>query len=335
MEEGLLQEMIRDRETSITFIEKKISDQDDKEKRLREHEIIVTETVKKNREEYRTEQTVLRQRYGTFLRQYHDTKDALDTKKAQQHQQHQQQQQHSNGGGINNSQQQAQNGGKIPNVPSLHVYNEIMNAVDISSSSSNGNGGNVVAGTDSSSNYVVRMQSQLCKAMHGMGIMETQLQLTRKKTELYKKKSKDVITGMVEEKSQAELKLVNELIVADNLRQEVETKRKLQHDSFFKEKYDLMEKIERQNEVSDNSDDNEEGDNEEEDNEEEKEELRNILEQGKEEIKRLEHENKEKTEELEALKEKAAIAQGHDVVDDIVTSIAEEFAERDDDDSYD
>lgn len=329
MEEDLLQEMIRDRETSITFIEKKIFDQDDKEKRLREHEIIATETVKKNREEYRTEQTVLRQRYGTFLRQYHDTKDALDTKKAHQHQQ-QQHQQHSNGGGINNSQQQAQNGGKILNVPSLHVYNEIMNAVDTSSSSSKGNDGNVAAGTDSSSNYVVRMQSQLCKAMHGMGIMETQLQLTRKKTELYKKKSKDVITGMVEEKSQAELKLVNELIVADNLRQEVETKRKLQHDSFFKEKYDLMEKIERQNKASNDSFDNEEVDNE-----EEKEELRKILEQGKEEIKRLEHENKERTKELEALKEKAAIAQGHDVVDDIVTSIAEEFAEREDDDSYD
>jgi len=329
MEEDLLQEMIRDRETSITFIEKKIFDQDDKEKRLREHEIIATETVKKNREEYRTEQTVLRQRYGTFLRQYHDTKDALDTKKAHQHQQ-QQHQQHSNGGGINNSQQQAQNGGKILNVPSLHVYNEIMNAVDTSSSSSNSNAGNVAAGIDSSSNYVVRMQSQLCKAMHGMGIMETQLQLTRKKTELYKKKSKDVITGMVEEKSQAELKLVNELIVADNLRQEVETKRKLQHDSFFKEKYDLMEKIERQNKASNDSFDNEEVDNE-----EEKEELRKILEQGKEEIKRLEHENKERTKELEALKEKAAIAQGHDVVDDIVTSIAEEFAEREDDDSYD
>mmetsp|Transcript_49704 Transcript_49704/g.56235 ORF Transcript_49704/g.56235 Transcript_49704/m.56235 type:complete len:136 (+) Transcript_49704:701-1108(+) len=135
---------------------------------------------------------------------------------------------------------------------------------------------------------------------------------------------------MVEEKSQAELKLVNELIVADNLRQEVETKRKLQHDSFFKEKYDLMEKIERQNKASNDSFDNEEVDNE-----EEKEELRKILEQGKEEIKRLEHENKERTKELEALKEKAAIAQGQDVVDDIVTSIAEEFAEREDDDSYD
>ena len=318
MEEDLLQEMIRDRELSITFSKKKISDQDEKDIRLRKQQIAIGLTVATNREEYRTELAALRQKYGEYLRQYHDTKDALDTKRQQQQQ---------NGG----QQQQQQNGGSTTKAPGLHVYSEIMNAVDTNASSGN-------AGTDSSSNYVVRMQSQLCKAMHGMGIMETQLQLTRKQTELYKKKSKDVTTDMVEEKSQVELKIVNELIVADTSRQEVETKHKTQHDSFFKEKYDLLEKIERQNEQAaanneDNSDDDD--DEEEEDNPEDKEELTGMLEHGKEEIERLERENEETATKLEELKIKAAIAQGQDVVDDIVTSIAEEFAEQESDDDSD
>jgi hypothetical protein len=328
MEEDLLQEMIRDRELSITFIKNKISDQDEKDIRLRKQQILITATVATNREEYRTELTALRQRYGEFLRQYHDAKGSLDTKR-------QQQQQHSDGG------QQQQNGGTTTKGPGLQVYNEIMNAVDTNASSSlSGNAAAAMAGIDSSSNYVVRMQSQLCKAMHGMGIMETQLVLTREQTEIYKKKSKDVITDLVEEKSQVELKIVNELIVADTSRQEVETKRKTQHDSFFKEKYDLLEKIERQNEqaAANNEDDNDDDDDdEEEDNPEDKEELTGMVEHGKKEIERLERENEETATKLEELKIKAAIAQGQDVVDDIVTSIAEEFAEQetDDDDSDD
>jgi hypothetical protein len=315
MEEDLLQEMIRDRELSITFIKKKISDQDEKDIRLRKQQILITETVATNRDEYRTELTALRQKYGEYLRQYHDMKDALDTKR-----QHQQQ----NNGGTT-----------TPKVPGLHVYNEIMNAVDTNASSSSAAA--AMAGIESSSNYVVRMQSQLCKAMHGMGIMETQLQLTRKQTELYKKKSKDSITDMVEEKSQVELKIVNELIIADTSRQEVEMKRKTQHDSFFKEKYDLLEKIERQNEhaAAAKDDDDDDNNDEEEDNPEDKEELTGMLEHGKEEIERLLLSNEETAKTLEELKIKAAIAQGQDVVDDIVTSIAEEFAEQEEDDDSD
>merc|ERR1712032_450190 len=164
--------------------------------------------------------------------------------------------------------------------PGLHVYNKIMYELQ----------------TGDISNYVVKMQSQLCKAMHGMGIMETQLKLTRKQAKFHKKESKDVIVNMVEEKSQAEFKAVNELIVADGLRKEVETKRKLQHDSFFTEKCELMEKLERQNEATNNSD----GSEDEEENEEEKEELQAILKDGKEEIKRLEREMEKERRNLKA-----------------------------------
>ena len=76
MEEDLLQEMIRDRELSITFSKKKISDQDEKDIRLRKQQIAIGLTVATNREEYRTELAALRQKYGEYLRQYHDTKDA-------------------------------------------------------------------------------------------------------------------------------------------------------------------------------------------------------------------------------------------------------------------
>jgi hypothetical protein len=54
----------------------------------------------------------------------------------------------------------------------------------------------------------------------------------------------------------------------------------------------------------------------------------------------LEQGNKEECEILEALKQKVALARGQDIVDEIVTSIAEEFKEReeaegDDDDDDD
>ena len=239
----------------------------------------------------------------------------------------------------------------------MDVYDEIMKAVassaDQSSDDSNGGGGGGggrlggAAGTQFSSNYVVRMQSQLCKAMHGMGVMETQRQLTKGQMDHIQKKAKDVVPDMVEEQSRVELKMVNELIVADNLKREVETKRTLQHDTFFKQKNDLMEKIERQindeagnnNNNGDNGGDDDGNDeNDDEEEEEAKEELREILEQGKEEMERLQALNEETDKKVEALKIKAAIAQGQDVVDDIVTSISEEFAEREgsgDDDSDD
>ena len=294
MEEELLQEMIRDRESQIKKIEKKIEDQGKKMERLAQQKKEIENNAKTEIAERREVLEKTRLRFDKLMRQYQQSKDSLDMKKQQQSQ--------SQGGGNNNAAAPA----------GLHLYNEIMKAVSTPES------------TDSS--YVIRMQAQLCKAMHSMGMMETQLQLTREHTETYMKFVKDSVTSMVEEKSQIELKLMNDLVLADNDRREVETKRNEMSEAFTAEKDELMEKIERQrlkeeeNENGDNDDD--------EDDEEEKEELKEILEQGKEEIERLEEENKKEAQKLEELKIKVAEVRGKDIVDDIVTSIAEEFKER-------
>lgn len=296
MEEELLQGMIRDRETQIKLIESKLEEQKKKMERIQLARVQVTELHQSQKLQQTKDWEAHMKQYKTVQRDYRASKDSLDMKK-------QQQQQALGGGGSAASSQSAVSG------PGLHVYNEIMKSVATSPESND-------------SSYVLRMQAQLCKAMHSMGMMETQLQLTTQQQDAFQKSLRDVITGMVEEKSHIELQLMNDLVLMDNDRREVEQKVKAQAEAFIKEKDVLMEKMERQNE------DNSENEEQEEDDEEEKEELQEILTQGREEMQRLEQENKEQLETLEELKEKVALAKGEDIADEIVTSIAEEFKER-------
>ena len=288
--------MIRDRETQIKLIETKLEDQKKKMERVQMERVKVTELQQAQKVEQQKDIEVVLKQYKTIQRDYRESKESLDMKK--------QQQQQSMGGASSSA----------ATGPGLHVYNEIMKSV--------------AAPENNDSSYVLRMQAQLCKAMHSMGMMETQLQLTTAQQDQTTKAMKDVITGMVEEKSQVELKLMNELVLADNAKREVEIKVKEQSEAFVKEKDDLMEKIERQNDAE-----NEE--EEESDDEEEKEELQEILVQGREEIERLEQENKKLEATLEELKEQVAKSKGQDIVDEIVTSIAEEFKEREEQEGSD
>lgn len=294
MEKALLEEMIRDREICIQFLEKKVAGQDERAKLLRNQHDQLSAQKEKDREEHRSQLMELWKNYDGVLSRYQDAKDELDTKKQQQ---------------------QEGTGERIG--PDITVYQEIMRDV---STAVDGNG-------SGDSNYVVKMQSQLCKAMHGMGVMETQRQMTKGQVEHIQKKAKDVITEMREEQSSVELKMVNDLIFADNSKREVDSKRNLQHKTFSKQKIDLMEKIERQLDEANENDGDGNAENDEEE-EEAKEELREVLRQGKEEMERLVKLTKETEEKVEALKIKASLAQGQDVVKDIVTNIEEEFAEQ-------
>ena len=296
MEKALLQEMIRDREICIQFLEKKLAGQEEKAKRLKKEHIETSGTKQKDREVHRSELMQLWKNYDRTLSRYQNRKDELDTRK-------QQQQDTSNGEGSQ------------PIGPSLDTYIEIMKEVPFSENN----------GNEDSSNYVVKMQSQLCKAMHGMGLMETQRQMTKRQTEHIQKKAKDVVTEMIEEQSNVELKMVNDLIFADNSKRDVDSKRSLQHKDYSKQKNDLMEKIERQLDEAIEDDGEAESD---EALEEAKEELKEVLQEGRQEMERIEKLNADAEEKMEALKIKAALAQGQDVVKDIVTSIEEEFAER-------
>jgi len=294
----LLQEMIRDREICIQFLGKKVAGQDERAKILKKLRDEISAAKEKHREEHRSQLMELWKEYDSLLCRYQDAKDELDTKKQQQQKD-------------NDSEERERIG------PDITVYQDIMREV-ATATDPNGSG---------DSSYVVKMQSQLCKAMHGMGVMETQRQMTKGQTEHIQKKAKDVVTDMVEEQSNVELKMVNDLILADNSKREVDNKRTLQHETFSKRKSDLMEKLERQLDEANEEDSNENAENGEEE-EEAKEELKEVLQQGREEMKRLEKLNKEAEEKVEALKIKAALAQGQDVVKDIVTNIEEEFAER-------
>jgi len=301
MEKALLQEMIRDREICIQFLEKRLAGQEEKAVRLKKEHGELSEMKQKDREMQRAELMQLWKNYDGILSRYQDLKDELDTRRQQQ------------------QQQQQDNAERPPPVgPSLDTYIEIMKEVP---SAENGRG--------DSSNYVVKMQSQLCKAMHGMGVMETQRHMTKGQMEHIQKKAKDVVTEMVEEQSNVELKMVNDLIVADNSKREVDGKKAEQYEAYSKQKNDLMEKIERQLDEAVEDDADAEND---EALEEAKEELKEVLQEGRQEMERLEKLNAEAQEQIEALKIKASLAQGQDVVKDLVTSIEEEFAQEESED---
>lgn len=277
----MLEEMIRDRESQITVIKKKLDDQKKKMERLKKHLENVKEKLKTDTMEQQLEIETLVQRHGKLRMNYHETKDGLDMKKQQQGTQ-------------------------------LRLYNEVMKSV--------------AAPESRDSSYVMRMQAQLCKAMHSMGMVETQLAMTATQSDALQKQMKDTITRTVEEKSQVELMLMNDLVLVDNARREAETKIKDLMESFSKEKDTLLERIEREKE---------EPLEEEDEDEEEREELMEILEQGKEEIERMEQENKEEYEKLEALKLKVAGIRGEGLVEEIVNSISEEFREREEEEGSD
>jgi hypothetical protein len=194
----------------------------------------------------------------------------------------------------------------------LHVYNEVMKAI--------------ASPETRESSYVIRMQAQLCKAMHSMGMMETQLALVTADAADWQKYLKDSVTLTMEEKSQVELELMNGLIVADNSRREVETRHKGMIEAFTTEKDALVEKIEKQQEEAEKDEEEKE---EEEDDDEEKTELQEILTQGREEIERMKAENKEEFAKLEELKAKVAAVRGETFVEELVSTISEEFKDDD------
>lgn len=194
--------------------------------------------------------------------------------------------------------------------PQLHLYNEIMKSLTVPTDSQD-------------SSYVTRMQAQLCKAMHSMGMVETQLAMSTSQTEGVQKYLRESKTSLLEDKTLVELKLMNDLVGADNLRKGVADKVQKQAVEFTKEKDALLDKIEQQQEHDDKPEEKEEDDDE-----EEQAELTEILTEGRDEITRMENENKEELEKLEALKQKVIAVKGEKLVEELCSQIEEEFKER-------
>jgi len=158
--------------------------------------------------------------------------------------------------------------------------------------------------------YVMRMQAQLCKAMHSMGINDHQLEVVEKHADALIKYYKDQITLETDEKTKRELTLMNELMGLDTEKRDLETEFTEKLDAIFKE----CEALERQikgNRDSDEESDEEEDETEEEDEEEKeaKEELMNLLTERRTEIERLEQEQEEKEELIAEMEEQLQDAQ--------------------------
>ena len=86
MEKALLQEMIRDREICIQFLEKRVTGQEKKAERLKKEHGEISETKQTERETRRAELMQLWKDYDGILSRYQDLKDELDTRKQQQQQ---------------------------------------------------------------------------------------------------------------------------------------------------------------------------------------------------------------------------------------------------------
>jgi hypothetical protein len=72
------------------------------------------------------------------------------------------------------------------------------------------------------STYIIRMQSQLCKAMHSMGIMDHQLDIVNKYSHTTQGLLKTTMAQLTEEKSMVEMSLLNDLMQVDNMKRRME-----------------------------------------------------------------------------------------------------------------
>jgi hypothetical protein len=171
--------------------------------------------------------------------------------------------------------------------------------------------------------FIMRMQAQLCKAMHSMGILEHQFELSKTHSESLIKYHRDQIAKTTEERTQIELKLMNDLVIRDTERCKIEEKFTQQMNEINKE----CEALERQMEENRGSDDESEDDdnvNEKHDDDESepepddeaekqaKEELMKILQTHKQEIENLEAEIEEKEEMIQEMEEQRQLIQDAD-----------------------
>mmetsp|Transcript_22697 Transcript_22697/g.33514 ORF Transcript_22697/g.33514 Transcript_22697/m.33514 type:complete len:265 (+) Transcript_22697:90-884(+) len=146
------------------------------------------------------------------------------------------------------------------------------------------------------SSYVVRVQSQLCKAMHSMGILSGQLETVKQQSEATLTRTKATIHDLMERKTQIEVEIMNDLMKIDDENRHLEDKLKDAKKKFD----DLRETMSRRD-----STDEEDGDEEDDDDDEIDEDLlQELLNERKELIVELEEENMKRAKQIEALNEK-------------------------------
>ena len=179
---------------------------------------------------------------------------------------------------------------------SLHIYADILKEA---------------APESVDSSYVVRMQSQLCKAMHSMGILEHQLAIVNSISTDVAKSQKDAITAVVDEKSKMELEVMNELVALDDAKRKAEEEWKGKLEKEQLKVVHLRREVGVADENADNDSDDESGSSEEED--EYENEMREGLEELKQAIAEMEDETAKQLDTIDSLKaqlEKLQMAEG-------------------------
>lgn len=174
---------------------------------------------------------------------------------------------------------------------SLHVYADILKEA---------------APESVDSSYVVRMQSQLCKAMHSMGMLEHQLAIVNTISSDVVKSQKEAITSIVDEKSAMELEVMNELMAIDDARREIEDewKAKLEKEQIQVVQLRAELGIDEEKADSDSDKDDDESSSEEED--EYELEMREGLAELKEAVTEMEDETSKQLDTIESLKAQLA-----------------------------
>jgi chromosome segregation ATPase len=143
------------------------------------------------------------------------------------------------------------------------------------------------------SSYVIRMQSQLCKAMHSMGILEHQLHIVNQYSSDVVKAQKDAINAVAEEKTKMELEMMNELVLIDDAKKQVEEECKPKLEKLQLAIVDLRKYLGENNEAASS---------ESESQDELEVEMREGVEELKEAIAEMEDETKEQSKTIESLR---------------------------------
>lgn len=180
-----------------------------------------------------------------------------------------------------------------------HQSNSLTNFADVVSQQKN------IDASDAK--FVMRMQAQLCKAMHSMGILDHQMEVVKEQSEDLVKLQKDAVAATTQEKAQLEMSLLNDLMKTDTEKREIESRLGGELDDIFKEISAINEQLDDSDSETDEADAEEE-EPEELDEEEKaaKEEAFKLLQSHREKIEALEAENEEKAEIIEELQAQLA-----------------------------
>jgi hypothetical protein len=157
----------------------------------------------------------------------------------------------------------------------------------------------VPAAAQTDASYVMRMQAQLCKAMHSLGITDHQMDLVQQHSDSIIKYQKEQVAFCTEARTTTELLLMNELIAKDNERREAEAVFTRELNKIFKEREALerqMEENRGDSDDEDNEEDDPEAEEEDEEEKENKEELMKLLTERRAEIEHLEQLQEEQQE---------------------------------------